>query len=1137
MECKIHNGLPIQFICSDKKCKQSNNLIEKKQKGLCEICLNLHNKQHKYIISINSFTDESYEKLVIRNYNKSISIKSKLDKLHKDYSDKLKHDFMNLTNKIILQIENSQEELLNKIESQKLKLFEELEIWKEYKLLFERDNKDNTFNTDNKENKENKEKSHKNQINEKDQKNEENPSINKNQKENKSNSNNTNNNIKKSNQFIYETLDRENEIQDLNFTKNSNLNEIYNTLNPIDEKDNDIDNADNNDNNENDNENYNENITILDNINSKIMEIDNDNNNDKNNYFENIENAFNRKLKMITNIMDKHIEQFVSNSNANFDTNLNINKNANEAFKNKNKDNDYDYDNDNIYCKNSTNFEHFCKILFKKFSKNFSNSINKIIESYIPMKKEIENIEKLEKIKNDKENDKDKIYDKYKYINYNTYDPNVPNNKRNINYYTYLENNNNIIDSNLNNSYKNSPTPNKNKENNANDNNRINIDKNKDKNINNNINKNTNNNEINDNYNDNDNYNIEIINKNKSVYDNSNKKYDFSNEKEKDTIFIDPNRENFSSKNSMILNFNNNGLFEIDTLRTIKNTMNNTLRSRIYDNDNFNYNNNNLLYNNYNKINESDYDLNTLSQMKRKNKSNQNQRDYFYDSESPYKSKLDKLDKFDLESEDNFYQKKLIDGEDNNNSNNNNEISNAINNNINHNTNNYKHSNNIMNIIEEERGSYILNSNKNKIEIEIEIENSSNSLNSLSIDKNQLNINKLNKNNQINENENENWNENNNENENENNKKINNKVNNINNNNNNNNNNYNNKTNFINKNIKKKLFANKNCLIENFNKKNFELKEPINIINNKKGSWYSLDYIKSHNFIVCGYENGEIVIFKESDFSLIRTYRPRYKKIRRLIYSEENTSIIAAYDDGFIVLINIIDFKFETYKKSNSQIYTFDIMKNLNILIWGGFDRNISYSNMSNMDDTYLFHESTDGEVQCIFHDLDKDVLIASFRKNTIIFFDFNQGEGNIIKQFKINENTDACGMIIKKLEFKEYEYSNNYNNNDISTIFISGFFMSIHQFEISNNKENIELIRLIQTPYSQIYDILFINMDYFLITTFDDGRIILMNAKGNNIVKVFEHVYNSGIQIKFIENKFYLTSYGDNLKMIEFKI
>ena len=81
----------------------------------------------------------------------------------------------------------------------------------------------------------------------------------------------------------------------------------------------------------------------------------------------------------------------------------------------------------------------------------------------------------------------------------------------------------------------------------------------------------------------------------------------------------------------------------------------------------------------------------------------------------------------------------------------------------------------------------------------------------------------------------------------------------------------------------------------------------------------------------------------------MRTYRPRYKKIRKLIYSEENTSIIGAYDDGFIVIINILDFKFDTYKKSDSQIYTFDIMKNYNILIWGGYDRKISYSHLAQM--------------------------------------------------------------------------------------------------------------------------------------------------------------------------------------------
>ena len=74
------------------------------------------------------------------------------------------------------------------------------------------------------------------------------------------------------------------------------------------------------------------------------------------------------------------------------------------------------------------------------------------------------------------------------------------------------------------------------------------------------------------------------------------------------------------------------------------------------------------------------------------------------------------------------------------------------------------------------------------------------------------------------------------------------------------NSNVNNQENTSNNNNNKTL---NNSLIKNFNHKFFELEEPRNIMTNKKGCWYSLDYIKSHNYIVCGYENGEILIFKE----------------------------------------------------------------------------------------------------------------------------------------------------------------------------------------------------------------------------------------------------------------------------------
>lgn len=890
-ECKIHNDLPIIFICTDKKCTQSHNLIENEFKGLCEICLNLHDKQHKFIISISSLLNKTYEKLVAKNLKKSIKIKSDLENIHTNLKDKLKKDFINFSDKIILLLENSQEDLLNKIESQKLKLIKELEIWKEYKLIFNKISGNSEIKNEEKE---------------------------------------EFNTINKFDKLNYNSLEEESEID---FTDLSNLEKKYSTnINEI-------------------NKNNNINIPIL-----KILDKD-----------KNPEKNFNdNKIKIINEIIEKHMEQFVSN------------------FTNENIEADY--------CKNSNTFEINCRFLFKEFSKNFSKKLRKLINSDTPMKKEIEKEVNFPEINLDKSQDSN-----YNNYNSNENDPNVPNSLRN----NYLNNTN--VENALNN---------------------VNVTYKK-----NSITYDNNNKDLGKSYNN----NIEIINKNLNNYNN-----------ERDTFIVDPNGGDLSPKNSMILNFNNNGLFSIDTLRSVKNTIN-TQRSRIFDNDNYN--------NYYNKINESysDYDLNFLNSLKKNNKLGINNKANFYDSETPIsKGRID----FNNEIIDNNNNSQKKYNEENLNNNDLNNLNKQSQ--YNHISKNNKN----MNVIEEERASYIMKTPTN----------------------NKFNSNKD---------------------SNEENTSINYPI---------DNNSNNNKTN--------------NSLIKNFNHKFFELEEPRNIMTNKKGCWYSLDYIKSHNYIVCGYEDGEILIFKESDYSLVRTYRPRYKKIRRLIYSEENTSIIAAYDDGFFVIINILDFKFETYKKSDSQIYTFDIMKNYNILIWGGYDRKISYSQMSNLDETKIFWESNDGEVQCIYHDLDNDILTVAFRKNKINFFDFK--EGNLLKNFKISENNDACGMSIKKCEFKDA--------NNISNIFISGFFMSIHQFEISNNGENIDFIRLIQTPYTHIYDILFINLRYFLITTFEDGKILLMDSVGNKIIKVFEHFYNSGIQIKFIKDNFYLTSHGDNLKIIDFR-
>ena len=94
---------------------------------------------------------------------------------------------------------------------------------------------------------------------------------------------------------------------------------------------------------------------------------------------------------------------------------------------------------------------------------------------------------------------------------------------------------------------------------------------------------------------------------------------------------------------------------------------------------------------------------------------------------------------------------------------------------------------------------------------------------------------------------------------------------------------------------------------------------------------------------------------------------------------------------------------------------------------------------------------------------------------------------------------------------------------------------MSIHQFEIFGEK--IEFVRNIKTPYTHIYDMLFITEQYFLITTFEEGKIVLMDFINNKIIKIFKHFYKAALKICFVKDKFYLTSHGDYLKRIKYYV
>jgi hypothetical protein len=302
-----------------------------------------------------------------------------------------------------------------------------------------------------------------------------------------------------------------------------------------------------------------------------------------------------------------------------------------------------------------------------------------------------------------------------------------------------------------------------------------------------------------------------------------------------------------------------------------------------------------------------------------------------------------------------------------------------------------------------------------------------------------------------------------------------------------------------------------------FNPDNFSFNKIRDVFPEKKGEWYSLEYIEEFDYVVCGYQSGEIVIFKESDHSLIRTYRPRFKRVRKIIYSPENSSLFASYDDGYIVVINLTNFKISSYKMCSSQIYTMSILPNHNAIIFGGVDKKILYSYIINLNKVLLFYESGEGDIQNLFYDDQKDMLVSSMRKNTILFFKFSTNE--MFQKIELNPENDCCGMTIKK--FQE------------DLIFICGYFLIIHQFKLLDNKvEYVGTVQIINNNFLHVYDFIKLDDNFILISTFDDGVVALIDIKNKISIKTFENS-KGVIQIKIIKQSLYITSHCECLKKI----
>jgi len=98
----------------------------------------LHEKSHKFIISSNSIFDETYVKIINSNTEKASKIKTNIEKLSKIFTEQINKEFKNFAEKFNILIEKSKADKINCLESQKNKVFEELEIWKDLKIKLEK---------------------------------------------------------------------------------------------------------------------------------------------------------------------------------------------------------------------------------------------------------------------------------------------------------------------------------------------------------------------------------------------------------------------------------------------------------------------------------------------------------------------------------------------------------------------------------------------------------------------------------------------------------------------------------------------------------------------------------------------------------------------------------------------------------------------------------------------------------------------------------------------------------------------------------------------------------------------------------------------------------------------------------------
>lgn len=138
--CEKH-CLPITNLCCQENCQNST---------LCDICINIHNKEHKYIISYESIKNNSFEKIIERNYTRSkITVQNIIDK-SKYYIDKIEYDFYLFSEMILNVLNKTKANLIEKIENLKELELEEVNIWKKLKFDYGKSyleylQKDNNF--------------------------------------------------------------------------------------------------------------------------------------------------------------------------------------------------------------------------------------------------------------------------------------------------------------------------------------------------------------------------------------------------------------------------------------------------------------------------------------------------------------------------------------------------------------------------------------------------------------------------------------------------------------------------------------------------------------------------------------------------------------------------------------------------------------------------------------------------------------------------------------------------------------------------------------------------------------------------------------------------------------------------------